>query len=466
MNQHGKSLHITINAIRVLLFSIILTTPILAAESPTAGDTRPNIIFLLADDMRWDAMGCAGNSIIQTPHLDRLAAQGLMFTNNFCTTSICAVNRACIRTGQYASRHRIRDFRTPLSPQAFARSYPGLLRANGYRTGFIGKWGLGGPLPQKQFDFWAGYAGQGNYLENGDPQHLTSKLRKKALEFIKTSASQQPFNLSLSFKAPHVQDRLRRFIPDPKYKNLFKNDTIPIPKTATEKAFSAKPEFIQKSMNRSRWEWRFANPQMYQNTVKDYYRLIVGIDETLGQICQLLDELKITNNTIIIFSSDNGFFLGEHGLAGKWLMYEESIRLPLIIKHPQLIKASQGQRVNYTTLSIDIAPTILDFAGIPAPKQMQGKSLKPLLNGKPVEWRKDFFYEHHFAANGTIPRNEGVRNQRFKYIRYLDPQPNYEELFDLAKDPLEVQNLATSKEHAQTLEKIRQRWQVLREKAK
>jgi len=427
---------------------------------------RPNIIFLLADDMRWDAMSCAGNKVLQTPHLDRLATQGVLFHNNFCTTSICAVSRASFFTGQYASRHGIRGFSTPLSPQAFTRSYPGLLKANGYRTGFVGKWGLGGKLPKDCFDYWAGYAGQGSYFEKGDSEHLTSKLCRKALTFIRDSGNQQPFCLSVSFKAPHTQDRLKRFVPDPQYEDLFKEVNIPIFRTANEKAFEAKPDFIQKSLNRIRWEWRFATPEMYQKTVKDYYRLIVGIDQTVKQILALLDQQKLADNTVIIFTSDNGFFLGEHGLAGKWLMYEESVRIPLIIYDPNLPPQRRGQRVDQITLNIDMAPTMLDYAGITIPPEMQGRSLKSLLDGQVSEWRKEFFYEHHFSANGRIPQTEGVRTERWKYIRYLESDPLYEELFDLQDDPLEERNLVFSPKHTSVLNRMRERWQQWKERVK
>jgi len=322
MKKRYPAAHITIHVIIIILLCTCTFAKSPNNDPPARKNPKPNIIFLLADDMRWDAMSCVGNKIIKTPNLDRLADRGVLFTNNFCTTSICAVSRAGFITGQYASRHNIRGFSTPLAPQQFDNSYLGLLRSNGYRTGFVGKWGLGGPLPKERFDFWAGYSGQGNYFDKGNPQHLTARLCKKALQFITDSAHRQPFHLSVSFKAPHVQDRLKRFIPDPKYQNLFENVTVPVFKTANEKAFQAKPEFIQKSMNRKRWKWRFATPRMYQDTIKDYYRLIAGVDDTVGQIRNLLAELRIEKNTIIIFSSDNGFFLGEHGLAGKWLMYE------------------------------------------------------------------------------------------------------------------------------------------------
>lgn len=427
----------------------------------------PNIIFVLTDDMRWDAMGCVGNRIIQTPSLDRLAAEGVVFRNAFCTTSICAVSRASFLTGQYASRHGIRGFDTPFSAKAFAETFPALLHKSGYRTAFVGKWGLGGPLPRDQYDFWDGFSGQGRYVEENDPKHLTGKIGDKALRFLDESPGDQPFLLCVSTKAPHVQDGAPKpFQPDPRFDSLYTNVAIPVPETATAEAFEALPEFTRRSEGRIRWGQRFATPEMYQNSVKNYYRLITGVDDVVGRILAKLDELKLADNTVIVFTSDNGFFLGERGLAGKWLMYEESIRLPLVIRHPKLARVAGREKVDEMALTIDVAPTILDFAGVNTPSVMQGKSLKPLMQGPAKQWRNEWFYEHHYGHRGRIPRTEGVRTTRWKYTRYLDSGPLYEELFDIESDPLETRNLAADAQQRSTLERMRQRWQALATAAK
>jgi arylsulfatase A-like enzyme len=196
---------------------------------------------------------------------------------------------------------------------------------------------------------------------------------------------------------------------------------------------------------------------MHQKSVKDYYRLITGVDQSLGQIIRQLKVSGQFDRTIVIFSSDNGFFLGEHGLAGKWYMQEESIRLPLIIRHPRLPKATPDAMV----LTIDIAPTIMELAGAEIPDGVQGKSLVPLLKGENVPWRTEWFYEHHYGHKGRIPRSEGVRTDRWKYVRYIDPKPPLEQLFDLENDPHELRDLASDPAHAKRLKVMRASWEKL-----
>jgi len=448
---------------RIAIVTLTLVVSGIFSTAAMAKTERLNIIFYLTDDQRWDAMGCAGNPIIQTPNLDKLAGQGVRFTNMFCTTSICATSRASFLTGQYARRHQINDFATPLPAKALAETFPAVVRRAGYHTAFVGKWGLGGELPKTEYDFWAGYSGQGKYFEKDDPEHLTSKLTKEALRFLKSTPKDKPFLLCISSKAPHCQDRAKpQFQPDPRYDELYKDVTIPVPATATEEAFNALPEFLKTSEGRIRWHRRFATPEMYQASVKGYYRLITGVDHSLGQIVEQLKASGQFDRTIIIFTSDNGFFLGEHGLAGKWYMHEESIRLPLIIRHPQLPKAlAEGM-----ALTIDIAPTIMELAGAKIPAGVQGKSLVPLLKDGKAPLRTEWFYEHHYGHKGRIPRSEGVQADRWKYVRYIDPQPPVEQLFDLQNDPHELKDLALDSAHAKKLEEMRARWRRLAAAAK
>lgn len=461
--SHVRRLGIRISS---LIIFLLAASSAWAAEGEAATVPRPNIIFVLTDDMRWDAMGCAGNTIIQTPSLDRLASEGVRFRNAFCTTSICATSRASILTGQYARRHGINDFSTHLSQEQLAHAFPLLLRKAGYYTGFVGKWGLGGPLPEDGFDFWSGFSGQGSYFEEGDPEHLTAKLEKQVIRFLEGRTAERPFLLCLSTKAPHVQDRAPRpFQPDPRYDDLYADARIPLPALATEEAFKALPEFTQKSEGRIRWASRFNTPEKFQSSVKDYYRLITGVDRVVGEIMDLLDKKKMADNTVIIFTSDNGFFLGERGLAGKWLMYEESIRLPLIIRHPKIERGDDGKFIDEMALSIDIAPTILDFAGVEASKVMQGRSLRPLMAGDAKGWRDAFFYEHLYGHRGLIPRTDGIRTNNWKYTRYLDTDPVYEELFDLQRDPLERYNIVRSPQYLDVLESLRKRFHELAEAA-
>jgi arylsulfatase A-like enzyme len=205
---------------RLLCMGVLISVLLCAAEAGETPKSRPNIVFLLADDMRWDAMGCAGNKIIQTPNIDSLAARGVMFKNHFVTTSICCVSRASIFSGQYERRHGINDFHTDFTPAALAQTYPMLLKAAGYRVGFIGKYGVGDKLPKDAFDYWKGFPGQGRFFEKGDPVHLTSKMGDQAIEFLKGGDGTKPFCLAISFKAPHAQDGApREFPPDARDEN-------------------------------------------------------------------------------------------------------------------------------------------------------------------------------------------------------------------------------------------------------
>jgi arylsulfatase A-like enzyme len=427
---------------------------------------RPNIVFLLSDDQRWDTLGCMGNRIIQTPQIDILSKSGVTFENQFVTTAICVASRASIFTGQYERTHGMTEFSYQLSGAQFARTYPGILRSSGYRTGFIGKYGLDGPpLPSNQFDYWRGFAGQGRYLQAGDKgPHLTRVMGDQALEFLGTCSKNQPFFLQVSFKAPHAQDDdPRQFIYDPADVGMYRDAVIPPVKTSDPKYVAALPAEVQRSEGRRRWAVRFSTPELYQQSVKAYYRLISEVDREVGRVREQLERQGLSDNTVIIYSSDNGFYLGEHGMADKWIPHEESIRVPLVIFDPRSRPALAGARREELTLNIDIAPTILGLAGAPVPESMQGRDLGPLLAGRQVAWRQEFFYEHTFTnPGGWIPRTEGLRDQKWKYFRYLDINPLFEELYDLEKDPLETRNLAKESTYQAELIRLRGRWDAWR----
>jgi arylsulfatase A-like enzyme len=397
-----------------------------------------------------------GNPIVQTPNLDALAADGVVFDNAFATTSICCSSRASIITGQYTRRHKIWSFNQPLSPEAFAKTFPALLRANGYRTGFVGKWGIGGKMPAEEFDFWAGFPGQGRYYE-GDKPHVTRRLAEKTQEFLAGCSADQPFCLQMSFKAAHCQDGADwQFQHDHAYDDLYKDQRIEPPTTATEEDFARLPKFLRESEARVRWKVRFNGDEMYQKSVKDYYRLITGVDRVIGEFVDTLRRKGLADNTVIIFTADQGFYLGDYGLAGKWYMHEPSIRIPLIVHDPRLPKELRGTRLSQMALTLDLAPTILDLAGIAVPDVMQGRSLVPLTEGEEVEWRDDWLYEHLFK-HARIPKSEGVRTGDWTYVRYVDFEPVYEELYNLKTDPLERKNLADVPEFKKKLTQLRKR---------
>ncbi len=422
---------------------------------------RPNILFLLTDDQRWDTVGAMGNPVAKTPHMDRLAREGVLFTNSFVTTSICAVSRASIFTGLYARCHGIHEFQTPLSEEQHALSYPVRLRQAGYRTGFIGKHGVGADAPNDRFDYFRGFAGQGQYFTEADgkPIHLTTLMGNQALEFLDGCSADQPFNLSVSFKAPHVQDgEPPYFLSDPAYDDVYQGVNFTPYKQNDARYFEQLPEFLKKTENRVRWEQRFSTPEKWQESMRRYYTLIYGVDVQIGRMMDALEQRGWLDNTVVVFTADNGFYLGERGLAGKWFMHEESIRTPLIIRDPRRTE-TRGTRRGEMALNIDISPTLLSLAGLDIPPAVNGRDLTPLVAGESPAWRKDWFYEHLFEHPG-IPKTEGVRTERWSYCRFIESEPLYEELYDLETDPDEDKNLATSAEHAEQLEIMRQRRQA------
>jgi arylsulfatase A-like enzyme len=365
-------------------------------------------------------------------------------------------------------RHGIRTFRRSLSEKQWKDAFPVLLRQSGYRTAMVGKWGLGGRLPKDRYDVFNGFSGQGRYYPKPDGQgpHLTHRLGQQVLDFLKTVDGKQPFLLQFYTKAAHCQDGDPwPFQPDHRYDDVLADTQIPRPPTATAAHFARLPKFLQTSEARRRWKIRFGNPAMFQKSVKDYYRLVMGVDDVIGRMVGLLKRKQLFQNTVIIFTSDNGFYLGEHGLAGKWFMHEESIRLPLVICDPRLPSGRKGTRVSAVALNIDIAPTILELAGLEVPASVQGRSLLPLLRGRRVEWRSEFFYEHPFR-HPRIPMTEGVRGPRYKYVRYTSLDPVVEQLYDLKLDPREEKNLAGDPGMSQRLSQLRASWRSWRERVK
>jgi arylsulfatase A-like enzyme len=453
----------------LITLTVFSVTTVLSAAEPR-GARPPNFLFILTDDQRFDSLGCVGNAVIQTPNIDSLARNGVLFREHFVTTPICCVSRASMFTGQYERRHHVGDFATPLSPAQWAGTYPALMRASGFRTGFIGKFGVGNATyiaaKTNAFDFFRGLPGQGGewFINPQDPEkkHATARFGDQALEFIDTcatGAAAKPFCLSISFNAPHARDgKPREFQPDLRDESLYATTQIPVPKTAGGEYFNRLPDFVRKSEARRRWAKRFATPEMYQNTLRDYYRLISGIDREVGRIVARLAERGLADNTVVIFTSDNGWFAGERGLAGKWFMYDESIRVPLIIFDPRLPASRRGQSVSAMTLNVDLAPTLLDMSGLPIPAGMQGLSLKALLDADSVpDWREAFFCEHHFGPK-ILPPSEGVRSKEWAYLRWLAPNPVSEEIYNVRLDPLEENNLAGSDSAPGRLDALRNQW--------
>ncbi|MBX3254209.1 MAG: sulfatase [Chitinophagaceae bacterium] len=438
------------------------------SQQKTGTNQRPNIIVVVTDDHRADALGATGNKIIQTPHMDKLAAEGILYKNAYVTTAICCVSRASILSGQYVSRHKIEDFATAFSDAALQQTYPLLLRKAGYKTGFIGKFGVGAQYPDPAlFDYWGcsrEMDGQ-YYLLNsqGDRVHNTDSVDNSISRFLDQYADNGPFCLSVSFKAPHELDGNPPTYPvQEKFKNFYTDAIVKEPLTADPVYWDQFPGFFRtdKNIARVRWNPLFSTPELHAATVKNYYRLITGVDEVIGKMMAKLETLGIAGNTVILLMGDNGFSLGEHGLQGKWYPYQESVRVPIILYDPQILKSKYKAVPDAIALNIDIAPTVLLLAGVSIPAAMQGESLLDVAAGKTS--RKDFFYKHDFLGTPALPKSEAVISNTMKYILYTEH--GYEELFDLVKDPYETKNLVADPAYKQQLERLRKRHKELQKK--
>lgn len=445
----------------------ILSSLLAACVSLTAyGKEKPNIVILYADDWRFDTLGCAGNPIVKTPHLDALAKDGVRFTGNCVTTSICGISRATLFTGQWMSRHGNRAFNPFNTP--WEETFPGLLRSEGYWVGHIGKWHTG-KFPEGNFDFGRSYSGT-HWIkpEKGKMIHVTKMNENDAMEFLSTRPKDKPFSLKVSFFATHAEDgHPLQFLPQPESLALYQDVQIPFPRTATDAAWKKLPSFFDPgNEGRNRWTWRFDDPGKYQEMMKNYYRLASEVDAVCGKVVAELKRQGIYDNTLVIFTTDNGYYHGEHGLADKWYPHQESIRVPLIVRDPRLPAAKRGTTNDKFTLNVDLAPTILGFAGIPAPAAMQGRDIAPLYLGDGAEdWRTEFFYEHPTINNKHfIPASEALVRKDWKYFFW--PETGVEQLFHIAEDPFEENDLAADPARKDLLAGMRARFNELKVLAK
>jgi arylsulfatase len=432
------------------LLCLVVGVPSRGAE-PSA---RPNILFLIADDLSYHSTGFMGDPVVKTPNLDRLAADGVVFTHAAVTTSICMVTRATFLTGQWLSVMGA----ARVTPATWPDTWPARLRAAGYYGGHIGKIHVQGQSAAG-YDFWAGRAGY-SWLKqpSGEPVHSIQKDTEAALRFLRTRPKDRPFFLQVAYTVPHAEDSdPRQYLPMPQETSLYTNDRIPVPETATDEYWRRLPAFFREQPNesRKRWEWRFDTPEKYQTYTKNYFRLISGLDRSVGTILEELRAQGRDGDTVIVFVGDNGYFLGEHGLADKWYAYEESLRVPLVVRDPRLPAASRGRRNDEWVLNVDLAPTFCAWAGVAAPSAMQGRDFRRLVQGEAVpDWRRDFLYQFKWSSE-IIPASEGVCSKDWKYIRWI--VSGTEELFDLRTDPKETQNLAADAAYATELERLRKR---------
>lgn len=453
--------------LRVLLSSCLALAALGTAAPPVpaqdaTGEVR-QIVVLLADDWRHDVLGCAGHPVVRTPHLDRLAAEGFRFTRHAVTTSICGVSRASLFTGQWMSRHGCRGFDAFKTP--WEETYPGIMRARGLFTGHVGKW-HNGAFPRERFDFGRAYGGR-YWLPGpqGSREHVTKRNEREALAFLRERPRERPFALTVAFFAPHAEDgHPEQFLAQPESDALYAEEAIPAPPTATEEHLRRLPRFLQDERNegRVRWRWRFDTEEKRLAMMRRYFRLITEVDAACGAILAELERQELLDETLVLFTTDNGYFHGEHGLADKWYPYEESLRVPLIVRDPRLPRERRGGTSDALTLNVDLAPTLLTALGIVPPAGMQGRDLAPLyLQESSPAWRTEFFYEHPVLTSELrIPSSEALVTRDRKLIRW--PAYEHEELFDLGTDPREERNLARDPERGAELAALRTRLEELR----
>ena len=444
-----------------VIFVAIISLNGCRTEKENHNSKRPNILVLISDDQRWDQLSYSDNPLIpelKTPNMDRLARQGVYFRNAFVTTPICAVSRASIMTGRYASTHGMNHFNTSLAADVLSKCYPALLHRNGYKTGILGKWGMGIDGTEDIFDLFNAWTKQGNYFHDTDSGkiHNAEWLANRAKEFLESCTPERPFCLTVCYKSPH-----HPYQPDERDKDLFKEVIIPKRKTDTPESYQVMSSHVmEKSLNR----WCYFDERKDEATKnkfeKDFLRCVKSLDRSMGKIMQTLQDLRMDKNTVIIYLSDHGYLWGEHGLGGKWLLYEESIRIPIIIHEPGIPDTMQGMKLDHLALNIDIAPTILDIAGIPIPSEMDGMSLHPLLSGRDARSRVDFFMEHVdvIDVENPIPDSRGVRSDEWKYIRYVNVEPEVEEMYHVRVDPLESHNLANDANYIEIKNQLQERY--------
>ncbi|MEX0288281.1 MAG: sulfatase-like hydrolase/transferase [Flavobacteriaceae bacterium] len=504
------------------------------------GQARPNFVFILTDDQSYGYMGCTGNNLVQTPHLDQMAEDGILFTKAYITSAICTPSRVSILLSQFERKHGVNfNSGTSVSEEAWANSYPVIMRNKGYYTGWIGKnhapIGNGGyesGVMEQSFDYW--YAGHGHLsfypkerheifkkakadtqveiIQEGVVDFLTTNEHKLegAIQFLEKRPKDQPFMLSLNFNLPHsagTGSMELRDSDDEIYRSLYRDKTIPLPQNYIAKKDIEQPKLppeLLKAENRQNSYDFVDNPATLRERYIRQLQAMTGIDRLVGQLRQHLKQQNLEDNTVIIFTSDHGLFMGEFGLGGKALCYEKTTHVPLIVMDPGLREDLRGKRNDALVQSIDIAPTILKRAGIPLPSSFQGKDLSGIITGSKKEVRNYVYTENLWSTPFGNPRCEAIQDKDWKYIRYyrnsnvpalsmievaqqmglkpgqmlygihdqgmavyseyieapLKGEPAvYEELYHLAEDPSEQHNLAGQEAHEQKLQELRVVWQ-------
>ena len=440
---------------------------------------RPNVLFILTDDQRWDALSLAGHPHLKTPNIDRIGREGVYFRNAFCTTSLCSPSRASILSGLYAHKHGVTNNFTEYP--ANLKSFPLMLQAAGYHTAYLGKWHMGeendGPRPG--FDWFVTHKGQGKYFDtefnfHGQerkvvPGYYTHVVTQMAKEWIERPKGNRPWCLMIGHKAPHSF-----YYPEPKYQRAFDHVVVPYPASASDKELEDKPDWIRK--RRSTWhgiygplfEWRKKYPDDSPEGVKDfeamtraYWGTILSVDESVGELLKTLEQRGELDRTIVVYMSDNGILNGEHGMVDKRTAHEPSMRIVQLMRYPGLVPTTQGQVVEQPVLTVDVAPSILELCGCDPINNIDGKSWKKLVHGGDESWRKSFLYHYNYEKQFPYtPNVRCVRTTHWKYSRSPHgdglPDRHLGELYHISEDPLESRNLITDPAYADVLLKMKQ----------
>lgn len=444
----------------------------------TENKKRPNIVVILVDDMRWDEYGAAGHNYIKTPNIDRIGKEGASFINAFSTTPLCSPSRASFLTGQYAHTHGIIDNTARNEQSHGLNTFPKQLHDNGYATAFIGKWHMGNDDSKRPgFDYWVSLKGQGEAIDpalniNGKQQtekgYVTDILIDHSLQFIKEERN-QPFLLYLAHKALHPNVIQRDdgkvvnigegdFIPAERHRGMYESDVFnrrpnynipPLDKPALMQKIEGVPPLSSETSTK-------------EKTIRERSEMLMAVDEGLGALLKALEDKGELDNTIVVFTSDHGYWYGEHCLdLERRLAYEEAIRIPMLVRFPPLIKA--GMKPEQMVLSIDLASTLLEMAGETPGAHLQGKSWVPIFKEKVKDWRSSFLVEYY--SDSVFPRilkmgYKAVRDDRYKYIHYVDLN-GVNELYDLRNDPFELHNLTDSPAYTRTLKRMKKELNLL-----
>lgn len=463
---------------RIVMRGLLVVAAVAGAGRPgTAAEpaAQPNVLFVLCDDIRPDAIGCYGSAHVKTPRIDTLAAEGVRFANAFCTTSLCSPSRASILTGLYAHAHGVRDNFTELPPAL--PHWPARLRQQGYATAYIGKWHMGedNDDPRPGFDWFVSHKGQGKYFDtewnfDGErrevvPGYYTTLVTDFSLDWLKKQPAGSPWALCIGHKAPHSF-----YLPEPRYERVFADIRVPYPASGFQ--LDDKPDWIKERL--TTWhgiygplfEWRKKFPDTrpegvvdFENMVHAYWGTILSVDDSMGRLVDYLRASGQLANTLIVFMGDNGLLEGEHGMIDKRTMHEPSIRVPLIASGPGL---PRGKVVGEQVLVEDIAPSVLDVCGAPAIEGIDGRSWRMLAGGNDPAWRTEWLYEYNYEKQFPYtPNIRGIRTDRWKFVRYPhgdgSPDRHRPEMYDLANDPGELVNLAAAAAHAATRADLEQR---------